>query len=68
MTTATDLLKRIYVKPLHLQADLAREEAMTIAALASLGYISSICGPNMFDNKWRCTGVGIEALREDGAL
>ncbi len=62
------VLKRIFHKPLHLQADFARESATEVAALASQGLISTACGPNRFDNKWRITGMGLEALREEGVL
>lgn len=62
------VLKRVFHKPMHLQADFAREYTTEVAALASQGLISTACGPNRFDNKWRITGMGLEALRDEGVL
>ena len=68
MSSIFYVLKRVFQKPLHLQADFARESSTEIAALASQGLISTACGPNRFDNKWRITGMGLEALRDGGKL
>lgn len=63
-----EVLKRTYLFPYKLQSDFARDHAQEVAALACTGYISTTSGPGQFGNKWRITGIGIEKLRQLGAL
>ena len=61
----TGLLFLIHVQPLKLQSDLARAKALYVAALASKGFISSICPVSKFPNGcWRVTQKGLKELEE----
>lgn len=67
-----DLLKEVlyeaFKNPFKLQSDFAREFSQEVAALASMGYISTYEGPQQFGKKWRVTGIGLDKLRKLGAL
>lgn len=61
--TLTDVLEAIYNHgPLSLQADYARKETVAVAALASLGFITSLSVQGTPTRQWRLTARGIEVL------
>ncbi len=64
----TGVLLWIYQHPYKLQSDFAREWAQQVAALASMGYISTLEEPGVYGNKWRITGIGLDKLRSLGRL
>lgn len=61
-------LYEAFMNPYKIQSDFAREFSAEVAALASMGYISTYEGPQMFGRKWRVTGLGLDKLRKLGAL
>ncbi|QBE66849.1 hypothetical protein [Pseudoduganella lutea] len=67
-TKLKEVLHRTYLAPYKLQSDYARDNAQEVAALASMGYITTYELPRQFGNKWRITGIGLEKLRKLGAL
>lgn len=62
------VLHTAYLHPFKLQSDFARDNAQEVAALASMGFISTYEAPKQFGNKWRVTGIGLDKLRQLGAL
>jgi hypothetical protein len=62
------VLHEAYLHPFKLQSDFARGYAQEVAALASMGYITTYEQPRQFGNKWRITGIGLDKLRKLGAL
>lgn len=64
----TDVLYRIYIKPLAIQAQYSREQAQAVAALASLGMISTIQTGHTYGRHWRVTSLGISLLKEDSII
>ncbi|WEM05519.1 hypothetical protein HJJEPNFP_00019 [Ralstonia phage BOESR1] len=67
-----DFLKEVlivaFLDPFKIQSDFARLRSQEVAALASLGFISTLEAPGVYGRKWRITGVGIDKLRDLGAL
>lgn len=64
----TDVLYKIYSKPLALQANYSRSNDQAIAALASLGMISTVHTKYTYGRYWRITSRGINSLKEDCIL
>lgn len=62
------VLYTAYLHSFKIQSDYSREFAQEVAALASLGYISTVEAPGVFGRSWRCTGIGLEVLRKGGLL
>lgn len=68
-STATNVvLHMIYRKGLSLQANLSRKFDQEIAALASLGFITTKEAPHTYGRTWRITVEGLGLLREEGYL
>lgn len=63
-----DILLRVYRSGLSLQSDFVRSFDQEIAALASLGLISTKEAPHTFGRVWRITEEGLRLLREEGFL
>jgi hypothetical protein len=59
------LLQQIYIKPLAIQGDTARQDADVVAMAASLGLITTQIRPNEFARCWRITNKGLLLLNED---
>jgi hypothetical protein len=62
-----DILQQIYTKPLAVQSNLARAQAPQVAALASLGLITTQIRPNEFGALWRITNKGLLLLNSSHA-
>lgn len=62
------VLHRVYRKGLPLQSDFARRYDQEIAALASLGLISTKEAPHQYGRIWRITVEGLAFLKEEGFL
>lgn len=62
------VLHRIYLQGVTVQSNFARANMEEVAALASLGLISTKIGPRTFGKVWRITEAGIETLRFEGRL
>lgn len=67
-STLNEVLHRVYRKGLPLQSDFARTNAQEIAALASLGLITTREAPHQYGRTWRITGEGLAFLKEEGCL
>lgn len=63
-----DVLHRAYIAPFSLQSNFARENAQTVAALASMGLISTKISENSFGTLWRCTFEGVLKLTAKGLI
>lgn len=63
-----EVLFEAFMNPFKLQSDFSRVYSQEVAALSSMGYISTYEGPRQFGNKWRVTGIGLDKLRKLGAL
>jgi hypothetical protein len=63
-----EVLWYAYLKTFSISSDYARYKAQEIAALASMGLISTRCGPRKYGRTWRVTEEGIETLRIEGYL
>jgi len=62
------VLQKAYLQPFKLQSDFAREYAQEVAALACMGYLTTLESPTEYGRKWRVTGIGIDKLRKLGLL
>ena len=62
------ILLTVYHQGISLQSNLARGFDQEIAALASLGMISTKEAPHTFGRIWRITEEGLGLLREEGYL
>jgi hypothetical protein len=66
--TLFDVLRTTYLTPYTISSDFARYKAKEIAALASMGLITtreSFCEYGRF---WRVTEKGISHLRDEGSI
>lgn len=63
-----EVLRYAYLNSFSVSSDFARYRAQQIAALASMGLISTRCGPREYGRIWRITEEGIETLRIEGYL
>ena len=63
--TLTEVLREIWLSPMALQSDFARRYDQQIAALASLGFITSQENGYVFGRLWRVTLAGMEHLNEE---
>lgn len=63
-----DILYRAYIQGIHLQSNIAREFDQEIAALASLGMITTKEAPHTYGRIWRITEEGLGLLRSEGFL
>ena len=62
------VLLHSYLSPFKVQSDFARQYAQEVACLASLGFISTLEGPQQYGRKWRVTGIGLDKLRNLGLI
>jgi hypothetical protein len=62
------VLHEAYLRPFKVQSDFAREFAQEVGALSSMGYITTAEAPGFYGRTWRCTGYGMEHLREGGLV
>ncbi len=62
------ILFKAYLQGIHLQSNIAREFDQEIAALASLGLITTKEAPHQYGRIWRITEEGLGLLREEGLL
>ena len=63
------VLKTVYLRGgISLQSNFARENAKVVAALASLGYLSTKEEADTFSNTWRPTFAGLLKLTEKGLV
>jgi hypothetical protein len=62
------VLRLIYRKGLALQSNHSRKFDQEIAALASLGFITTKEAPHTYGRTWRITEKGLGLLREEGYL
>lgn len=63
-----EVLRSAYLKTFSVSSDFARYHSQEIAALASMGLVSTRCGPKAYGRIWRVTEEGIETLRLEGLL
>jgi hypothetical protein len=62
------ILLTAYRQGVSLQSNIAREFDQEIAALASLGLITTKEAPHSYGRIWRITEEGLGLLREEGLL
>lgn len=62
------ILLSAYHQGVSLQSNIAREFDQEIAALASLGMITTKQAPHSYGRIWRITEEGLGLLREEGLL
>lgn len=62
------LLHRVYRQGISLQSDTAREFDQEVAALCSMGLITTKTAPLQFGRVWRITEEGLALLRDEGLL
>lgn len=62
------ILFKAYLQGISLQSNTAREFDQEIAALASLGLITTKEAPHQYGRIWRITEEGLGLLREEGLL
>jgi hypothetical protein len=63
-----EILHRVYKDGLSLQSDYSRRYDQEIAAMASLGLITTKIAPHQYGRIWRITEEGLGLLREEGYL
>ena len=63
--TLIKVLHAIYLRPTAVQANFSRKYAQQIAALASLGMLSTRTARREFGRQWRVTSEGYELLKEE---
>lgn len=62
------ILHHVYSQSLSLQSNYARQYDQEIAALASLGLITTKVAPHTYGRIWRITEEGLGLLRDEGYL
>ena len=62
------VLHRAYLQPFSVASNYCRHHIQEVAALASLGLLTTQVGPKMFGRQWRITPEGIETLHIEGYL
>lgn len=67
-STIGKVLHKVFTSGVSLQSDYAREFDQEIAALASLGMITTKLAPHTYGRVWRITEEGLGLLREEGYL
>ena len=68
MLSIYETLYRTFTSPYSVSSDFARYRAQEIAALASMGLITTKVGRQEYGRTWRITEEGIETLRLEGFL
>jgi hypothetical protein len=63
--TLTEILHQVYLRLPTVQSNFSREFAQEIAALASLGMITTVEARRDFGRTWRITSEGYELLKEE---
>jgi len=66
--TTNEILHRVYTQGLSLQSDYVRKFDQQVAALASLGLITTKVAPHSYGRIWRITEEGLGLLRDEGHL
>ena len=61
-------LYRTFTSPYSVSSDFARYRSQEVAALASMGLITTKVGRKEYGRIWRITEEGIETLRIEGFL
>ena len=57
-----EVLRRAWVRPFATRSDFARAHADSVAAAASLGYLTTQVGPALFERVWLITPAGLAHL------
>lgn len=60
--TLTDVLERIWSRPVKTKGDYAREQANLIAMAASDGFITTRIAAGLYGREWRITPAGLTHL------
>lgn len=68
MLSLYQTLYRTFTSPYSVSSDFARAKSQEVAALASLGLITTKVGKQSYGRIWRITEEGIETLRLEGFL
>ena len=69
MDNLLSVLKAVYLRGgISLQSNFARENAQSVGALASMGYLSTKEEAGTFGNTWRPTFAGLLKLTEKGLV
>jgi hypothetical protein len=68
MTPLYQTLYRAYQLPFSVSSDFSRYRSQEVAALASMGLLSTRIAPKEYGRMWRITEDGIETLRLEGYL
>jgi hypothetical protein len=68
MLSLYETLYRTFTSPFSVSSDFARYRAQEIAALASMGLITTKVARQDYGRVWRITEEGIETLRLEGFL
>lgn len=63
-----EILLKVYRSGLSLQSNYTRQFDQEIAAMASMGLITTKDAPHTFGRVWRITEEGLRLLREEGYL
>lgn len=66
--TINEILHRTYRQGLSLQSNFVRQFDQEVAALASLGMITTKIAPHTHGRIWRITEEGLGLLRDEGYL
>lgn len=67
-SSMTTVLQTAYHHAFKIQSDFAREFAQEVAALCSMGLITTLESPGQYGRRWRVTAMGIDALKKGGLL
>lgn len=62
------VLHRAYLHPFAIASNYCRRHIQEVAALASMGLLTTQVGPRLFGRQWRITPEGIETLHIEGLL
>jgi hypothetical protein len=62
------VLRESYKCAFKIQSDFAREFSQEVAALTSMGFISTLESPGVYGRRYRVTGTGIDMLKAGGYL
>lgn len=66
--TLYQVLHRAYLSPFSVASNYCRKHIQEVAALASMGLLTTQVAPKTFGREWRITPDGIETLHIEGYL
>jgi hypothetical protein len=66
--TLYQVLHRAYLQPFSLASNYCRHHIQEVAALASMGLLTTQVSPTSYGRQWRITPEGIETLHIEGYL